>query len=101
MRRISLHLSCRLAAAALLTLGLALTAHGGDESAGLKKRIVALGQTTGDDPMNGEVKALVAHPKQAKKLIAEAVKMAKAKDTTLAYNAAYILAQVAAELKDL
>jgi tetratricopeptide (TPR) repeat protein len=101
MRSISLRLSCRLAAAALLMLGLTLTAHAGDDGAGLRKRLLALGQTTGDDPMSGEIKTLVAHPKQAKKLIAEAVKLAKAKDAPLAYNAAYILAQVASELKDL
>ncbi len=107
MRRIlSFRVSGRLAAAAFLMLGLTLTARGG-EAPDLKKRLLTLGQTTGDDPTRGEVKALVAHPKEAKKLIAEAVKLAKAKDAKdakeppLAYNAAYILAQVAVELKDL
>jgi tetratricopeptide (TPR) repeat protein len=101
MRRISLRLPGRLTVAALVILGLALTARAGEDAAALRKQLVALGQTTGEDPINGEIKALSAHPKQAKKLIAEALKVIKDKDKPLAYNAAYILAQVATELKDL
>jgi tetratricopeptide (TPR) repeat protein len=89
----------RLAAALVLALGFTLAARGDDPA--LRKRIVALGQTTGDDTINAEIKALIGQPEKAKKLIAEAVDMAKAKDAPLAYKAAYILGQVASELKEL
>jgi tetratricopeptide (TPR) repeat protein len=99
MRRISLATPFRLTAALVLALGLSAAARGDD--AALRQRIVALGQTSGNDTIKAEVKALVAQPEAAKKLIAEAVDMAKAKNQPLAYNAAFILGEAAAELKDL
>ena len=99
MRRIPVPVPCRLATALLLALGLTAAVRGDD--AALRQRIVALGQTSGGDTINAEIKGLAAQPEQAKKLIAEAVGMVKAKGQPLAYNAAFILGQVAGELKDL
>src|SRR5437867_705144 len=101
MRRVCLPAPGRLAAALVLALGFTLAARGDDPA--LRQRIVALGQTTGDATINAEIKALIGQPEKAKKLIAEAVDMAKAKgkEPPLAYNAAYILGHVASELKDL
>src|SRR5438874_1957325 len=101
MRRICLPAPARLAAALVLALGCVLAARGDDPA--LRQRILALGQTTGDSTINAEVKALIGQPEKARKLIAEAVDMARAKskEPLLAYNAAYILGQVASELKDL
>src|SRR5262245_42343618 len=98
MRRTCLAAPGRLAAALVLALGCTLAARGDDPA--LRQRIVALGQTTGDDTINAEIKALVGQPDKAKPLIAEAVAMAqaKAKDQPVAFNAAYILGQAAGEL---
>src|ERR1700693_5958673 len=95
MRRISLAVPCK-AAAVFLALGLTLAARG-DEAE--RKRGLALGQVTGDDPMNGAVQALVARPAQSKKLRSEGLVLLKAEP--LRYNAAFILAQAAAELKEI
>jgi tetratricopeptide (TPR) repeat protein len=63
--------------------------------------VLALGRTTGEDALNGELKALLARPEQTKALLAEGLTMLKDKEYPLRYNAALLLAQAAAELKDL
>jgi tetratricopeptide (TPR) repeat protein len=97
MRRISRGIPRRLTAA-LAVLGLALAARG-DEA--LKKRVADLNRITGDDPVNAKLKELLAQPKETKRLLAEAVGMTKAKDQPFTFNAAYILAQAAGDLKEM
>ncbi|MCC6418800.1 MAG: tetratricopeptide repeat protein [Gemmataceae bacterium] len=97
MRRISLGALARLAVAALFLLGAALTARADDA---LQKRLTDINRVTGDDVVSAQVKALVARPAETKKLLAEAVTLAKAKDHPLTFNGAYILALAANDLKD-
>jgi tetratricopeptide (TPR) repeat protein len=85
-------------AAVVLALGLTLAARG-DEAP--RERILKLGQITGDDPLNGELQALIANPKLTRELLAEGLVMLKDKEYPLRYNAAFLLAQAAAELKDI
>jgi tetratricopeptide (TPR) repeat protein len=100
MRRTSLSVPCRALAALALALGATWTAQAGEPSP--RQRVLALGQTTGEETLRAEVKALTADPDQARRLISTALQMAKAKEKerALGYNAAYVLAQVAADLKD-
>ena len=89
--------------AALVVLGvawLAGPARAEDEDA-LKRKALALNEVTGEDPIKGEVRALVRKPESTKQLIAVAVRLAKEKEQPFNYNGAYILAQAAHELKNL
>src|SRR5271166_4609849 len=97
MRRIPLGVPCK-AASVVLALGLTLAARG-DEA--MRQRVLALGRITGDDPLNGELQTLVAKPKLTKQLLAEGLTMLKDKEQPLRYNAAFVLAQAASELKDI
>ena len=51
-----------------------------DEQSELRQKALSLNDITGDDPIEGQVKDLVADPAGTKKLLAVAVKMAKEKD---------------------
>jgi tetratricopeptide (TPR) repeat protein len=84
--------------AAALLLGLALPGRGEDEA--LREQIEKLGQVTGDDPLAARLKELLAKPDETRKLVAASLALARDKDQPLPYNAAYLLAQAAAELKD-
>jgi tetratricopeptide (TPR) repeat protein len=92
---------CVLTAAVLSVAWLAFPARAADDDAALRRRALALNDVTGDDPIKGEVKALVGDPKGTRKLLAVAVSMAKEKDQPFTYNAAYILASAALRLKEL
>jgi tetratricopeptide (TPR) repeat protein len=76
-------------------------AQAGDNDAELRKKALALNDVTGDDPIKGEIKALLGDPPAARKLIGVAAKMAKEKEQPFTYNGAYILAQTALQLRDL
>jgi tetratricopeptide (TPR) repeat protein len=65
----------------------------------LHRRILDLNKITGTDAVRGELRALSKDDK-AKELIQEGLAVAKAKKEPLSYNAALILALLAAELKD-
>ncbi len=99
MRRIPSAVLGRAALAALLVLGLIVTARADDDA--LRRRVQELNNVTGDDPVSARVKELVSQPETTKKLLAEAATMAEDKGQPLTYNAAYILARAATELKDL
>jgi tetratricopeptide (TPR) repeat protein len=71
------------------------------DDADLRQKALALNDVTGDDPIEGEIKALVADPAGTKKLLAVAVKMAKEKEQPFNYTGAHILARAAHQLKDL
>src|SRR5260370_16313651 len=72
-----------------------------DEQSELRQKALSLNDITGDDPIEGQVKDLVADPAGTKKLLAVAVKMAKEKEQPFNFNGAYILAKAARQLKDL
>src|SRR5438034_4588219 len=72
-----------------------------DEQGELRQKALSLNDITGDDPIEGQVKDLVADPAGTKKLLAIAVKMAKEKEQPFNFNGAYILASAARQLKDL
>lgn len=82
----------------VLVLGLAAQARGGNDEA-LRKEIQALGELTGEDVLRGRLASLIEKPGRAKKLIAAGVSLLKDKAPP-AYNAAYVLAQAAADFKD-
>jgi tetratricopeptide (TPR) repeat protein len=83
----------------LVWLGAAVRA--ADDDAALRKRALALNDITGNGPIAGEIKALVSDAAGTKKLLQAAIAMAKEKEQPFNYNAAYILAGAAADLKDL
>jgi tetratricopeptide (TPR) repeat protein len=87
---------------ALLALGLALLlalpGRGADDPKGL--RVQDLGQITGSQVIKGEVSALLKDKAGTKKLIGDALAMVKDKKP-LSYNAAYVLALLAGDMKDL
>jgi tetratricopeptide (TPR) repeat protein len=83
----------------VLGLGQALPARGSD--AALRQDVLKLNWITGSDPMRGEFKGLLDAPARAKQLLATARTLVTEKDQPLRYNAAYLLARVAGEMKDL
>ncbi len=64
------------------------------------KDLDQLNRLTGTEPMLGALKALTDDPKQTKQLLASALTHAKEQDK-LSFNGAMVLAQAAADLKDL
>jgi tetratricopeptide (TPR) repeat protein len=94
----------RLALVAVLALlGLAGTAWAADDDAALRDRALALNDTTGEDPIEGQIKALAKDPEGTKQLLAVASRMAKEKkkQPPFNYNGAFILARAAQQLKDM
>jgi tetratricopeptide (TPR) repeat protein len=87
--------------AALVLAGLAPSFVRADDDAALRRRALALNDITGDNPIKGEIKALVDDPAGSKKLFAVARRMAKEKEQPFNYNGAFILARAALQLKDL
>ena len=65
-----------------------------------RDEIIKIGMVTGDDPFEGQYKALLKEPERAKELVKQGVKMAQAKDADLNYYAALTLGRIAAEFKD-
>src|SRR5207245_1674356 len=59
-----------------------------DEQSELRQKALSLNDITGDDPIEGQVKDLVADPAGTKKLLAVAVKMAKEKEQPFNFNGA-------------
>jgi tetratricopeptide (TPR) repeat protein len=80
-------------------LALAGTVRAEDDKA-LRQQVLALNQVTGDDPLRGQILALVEDKANTPKLLAVAVKIAGEKDQPLNFNAGYILARTAQLLKD-
>ena len=72
-----------------------------DDEAAMRKRALGLNRLTGEDPIAGEVKKLLADSAGTKKLLEVAVKMAAEKKQPFNYNGAYILASAAHRLRDL
>lgn len=71
-----------------------------DDDAALRDKILALNNFTGNDPIDGQVKVMVKDAAGTKKLFPVAVQLTKDKEPALNYNAAFILARSAQELKE-
>ncbi|HKI31450.1 MAG TPA: tetratricopeptide repeat protein [Gemmataceae bacterium] len=90
-----------LAVAALVLMGLAGPVRAADDDKALRDKVLALNQVTGEDTISDQIDALAEDKAGTAKLLGVGVKMAQEKNTPLNYNAAYILAGTALELKDL
>jgi len=66
-----------------------------------RARIQELNQLTGADTLDGAIKQLTEDAAGTKKLLALAVPMTKDKKKPLSYNAAYVLARAAQDLKEI
>jgi tetratricopeptide (TPR) repeat protein len=66
----------------------------------LRQKALALNSVTGDEPIDGQVRALSTNQTEAKKLLAFALTMSKEKDQPFNFNATYILGQVALRVKE-
>jgi tetratricopeptide (TPR) repeat protein len=93
--------SSLLAVVALLaTAWLAVAAPAPDEDKDLRKQALKLNDVTGDDPIKGQIQALVADAAGTRKLLKAAAGMTKEKNQPFNYNALYILASSAHKLKE-
>jgi tetratricopeptide (TPR) repeat protein len=86
------------ALALLVGLGQA-SARGADDS--LRRQVLELNHITGAGPLAGQYKMLIDSPKHARKLLDAARPLAAEKNEPLHYHTAYLLALVAAEMKDI
>jgi len=82
----------------LAFLALGLLGVAADED--LKKQALALNDVTGEEPIEAAIKDLVAKPEAGKKLLTAARALAGEKKDAFGYNANYILARAAQELKE-
>src|SRR5262245_3346155 len=71
-----------------------------DDDAALRQKALSLNTITGENPIKGRIKMLVEDAAGTKKMLPVAAALAKGKDQPFTYNAAYILARTAQELKD-
>src|SRR5579884_1006538 len=71
-----------------------------ERDSGMRRQALRLNDITGMDPIRGEVQTLLGDKASTKKLLAEAVRMAKEKPQPFSYNATLILASTASQLKD-
>lgn len=93
---------CGFALAAWLILaGVAPLVQAADENDAIRAKALALNDITGNDPIEGQIKILLDDPDGSKKLLATAKTMAKEKKQPFSYNAAYVLARVALQMKDI
>jgi tetratricopeptide (TPR) repeat protein len=67
----------------------------------IRKKIQALNDITGRETITSRLQELLDHPETAKKVLAEAKGMLKGSKTAFKYNAAFLLANLAEELKDI
>jgi tetratricopeptide (TPR) repeat protein len=93
------------AVAGLLILAISMGRHGliwaAEDDDVLRKRALALNIVTGNDVIEAQIKALLKEKEKSKQLLVVAERMARGKEPPFNYNAAYIMARVAQELKDL
>jgi tetratricopeptide (TPR) repeat protein len=89
------------AAAILAVLGLVTPGVKAADDVDWKARALALNEITGEKVIEGQIKMLLEDPAGAKKLVEAALPLLKEKEQPFNYNAAYILARVALQVKDL
>src|SRR5437016_981939 len=68
------------------------------DEANLRKKALSLNNVTGEDPIKGEIQALVDDAAGTRQLLAVATKMAGEKPQPFNYNGAFVLAQAALRL---
>jgi tetratricopeptide (TPR) repeat protein len=85
----------------LLLSGSVVPVRAAEKKESLHEQLLALNRLSGDDAVNGRYRALLDHPRAAKKLLAVAKTMVKDKAQPFNYNTAFILAHLAEEFKDL
>jgi tetratricopeptide (TPR) repeat protein len=91
--------ACAVAAiSVLVNFGLASPARCNDDP--LRRQVLEFNKITGAAPLAGQFKMLVDNPKETRKLLETAQALAKEKNQPLRYHAAYLLALVAAQMKD-
>jgi tetratricopeptide (TPR) repeat protein len=88
------------AAAMLCFALLAVTARAAEDDSALRARALKFNEITGEDPIRGQILALIEDAPGTKKLLAVALKMANAMDQPLNINATYILGTAARGLKE-
>ncbi len=71
-----------------------------EEQGDWRDKALALNDVTGEGPITGEIQTWTKKPKEAKQLLSTAAAIAKEKNQPFNYNAAYVLANVALNLKD-
>jgi tetratricopeptide (TPR) repeat protein len=86
--------------AVVLAACLVSVAGAADDDAALRKRALELNNITGNDAIEGKVRALVEDAAATKKLLAAAVPLAKEKEQPFNVNALYILGRTAHKLKE-
>src|SRR5262245_18831661 len=86
-------------AAAVLLLTAATPAPAADDNP-LREKALQLNTVTGQDAIGGKVLELINDKTSSKKLIAEAIKMAKEDEQPFNYTGAYILARTSHALKE-
>jgi tetratricopeptide (TPR) repeat protein len=72
-----------------------------DDDEALRKQALALNDLTGNDALEKAITELLKNKEKTKKLLTTADRMARGKEQLLNYNAAFVLARTAQELKDL
>jgi tetratricopeptide (TPR) repeat protein len=72
-----------------------------DKDGGIRKKALALNDVTGTGPMRGLLKELLADTPGTKKLVAQAVEMAKENPAVFNRNATFVLAIAADTVKDI
>lgn len=88
------------AAAVLLLAGLALQGRAADETEALREKARKLNDITGNSAIDGAAQILIEDPAGTKKLLVAALEMTKGKEQPFNFNAAFILARAALQLKD-
>ena len=83
----------------IASLGLAVPARANEDS--LRQKVLEFNKITGADPRAANTRSCSTTPERTKKLLEAARNLAKEKDQPLSYHTAYMLAQVAAEMKDI
>jgi tetratricopeptide (TPR) repeat protein len=85
----------------LFAASVSLMGRAAEDDDTLRKRALALNEITGTDPIEGQVRQLLREKDKTKQLLEVAARMARGKDQPFNYNAAFILARAAQELRDL
>ncbi len=85
----------------LIAASVSVVGRAAEDDDQLRKKALALNEITGTDPMEGQLKQLLADKEKTKQLLEVAGRMARNKEQPFNYNGAFILARAAQELRDL
>lgn len=85
----------------VLAAGLTWPVLAADDDDALRKEALALNDVTGNDPIEAQITKLTKEKEKTKKLLTVAERMARGKEQPFNYNAAFILARSAQEIKEM